>query len=390
MKVTKILSIIYLVLVFVFAMRQTAYSDKCTWKTYTPPDIIWAELCDSCLSLGHPYCKSSALTKLDLATGVYKLIGVFTKDEGGTEAVSFPANIAVLENDEPGLSYNIVSLSTMKVLGKITVDVQSWGEDLCQIRGESSALISPDGTRLAIPYIPNEQKDCTQAIAIFDLKTYKLINTLYNMALGEFSSDGKFLYAYSTPTKVQLPIGRNLYLIDTSTGKIVTQLDVTTLIVYPNLDKDYWIGRYAEDGKVIKIFQFKDVSTNGSPSFLYNMDTKAATPTIITVGYSCAGEGSWSQCLPHLSPGANWWIADNVQHNQITIYNVSTGSKVAGFMISLSTGKGAIISWANDHTFIYNTTQKLIYFDIKQNKIVKELPIIRPWEKKGWKPEVGK
>ena len=347
-------------------------------------------LCDSCPSLGHPYCKSSALTMLDLATGVYKLIGVFTKDEGGTEAVSFPANIAVLENDEPGLSYNIVSLSTMKVLGKITVDVQSWGEDLCQIRGESSALISPDGTRLAIPYIPNEQKDCTQAIAIFDLKTYKLVNTLYNISLGEFSSDSKFLYAYSTSRKVALPIGRNLYLIDTSTGKIVSQLDVTTLNVYPNLDKDYWIGRYAEDGKVIKIFQFKDVSTNGSPSFLYNMDTKAATPTITTIRYVCTGEGSWSQCLPHLSPGAAWWVAYNAQHNHIDIYAVSTGNKVAGFDISSPTGKGAIISWSDDHTFIYNTTQKLIYFDIKQNKIIKQIPIIRPWEKPGWKPEVGK
>ena len=91
------------------------------------------------------------------------------------------------------------------------------------------------------------------------------------------------------------------------------------------------------------------------------------------------------------------------------VYNVATGNKVAGMNISLPTyplgimgpykikdkevtsySTGAIISWANDHTFIYNTTQKLIYFDIKQNKIVKELSIIRPWEKPGWKPEVGK
>ena len=388
MKAKILLAIPYLIFASLFFMSQTTYSDECGWRGNIPVNTIWASVCDTCIG-AHGHCKSTALAELNINTGIYQIIQVFpNKNYGYGRPIDYPPTKIIIMNDEPGLNFDVVSLSTMKVFAKITVDVQSWGEDLCQIRGESSALISPDGTRVAIPYIPNEQKDCTQAIAIFDLKTYKLVNTLYNISLGEFSSDSKFLYAYSTSRKVALPIGRNLYLIDTSTGKIVSQLDVTTINVFPNLDKDYWIGRYAEDGKVIKIFQFKDVNTNGSPSFLYNMDTKAATPTITTIRYVCTGEGSWSQCLPHLSPSAAWWVAYNAQHNHIDIYAVSTGNKVAGFDISSPTGKGAIISWPDGHTFIYNTTQKLIYFDIKQNKIIKELLIIRPWEQKGWRPVV--
>jgi len=385
---SKMLLMSMLAFVFLFT-PQYANSNECKYGSLfnVKPQNLLDIIVKYCESDWNPTYDTWIIEKLDLSTGIYETVGVLhNAPKWYPEAVSFPANIAILDNDGQGLSFDVISLSTMKVIGKITVDVQSSGEDLCQIQGESSSLISPDGTRVAIPYIPNEQKDCTQAIAIYDLKTYKLINTLYNISLGKFSSDGKFLYAYSTPPKFPLPIGRNLYLINTSTGKIVSQLDITTINVYPDLEKDYWIGRYAENGKIVKIFQLKDVNANGSPLFLYNMETKATTPTITTDWYCEEGKPG----LPDLSPGAKWWIADNARHNHVDIYDVSTGNKVAGFNISDSTGKGAIISWANDHTFIYNTTQKLIYFDILKNKIIKELPIIRPWEKPGWKPEVGK
>ncbi len=83
-------------------------------------------------------------------------------------------------------------------------------------------------------------------------------------------------------------------------------------------------------------------------------------------------------CLPQLSPNKQWVVQDTVNHTHLDVYNVNTGEKVIGFTISSTTGKGAVLAWANDHTFIYNTTQQLIYFDIKQNKVIKQLPIIRP------------
>jgi len=364
------------------------------------------------------------IEKLDLSTGVYDTIVVLhNAPKWYPEAVSFPANIAIFDNNGAGLSFDVVSLSTMKVIGKITVDVQSSGDNLCQIQGESSALISPDGTRVAIPYIPNEQKDCTQAIAIYDLKTYKLINTLYNIKLDRFSSDGKFLYGAATP------IENYLYIINPSDGKILSKLDLHSIdpTIYRGAKgvSGWW---YVEDGKLIKIglqTNFKGnmpFSDRTSITFLYNPETKATTPTITTDWYWDVSEGRPG--LPDLSPGAKWWIVEPHEVvldstsaisasnclGKVDVYEVATGNKVAEMNITLpayplgvmgpystNNGKtvtqystGAIISWANDHTFIYNTTQKLIYFDILKNKIIKELPIIRPWEKKGWKPEVGK
>ncbi len=95
----------------------------------------------------------------------------------------------------------------------------------------------------------------------------------------------------------------------------------------------------------------------------------------------------------NLSPDNDYLTVDGqsftngtfVSLGQVNVYNTTTGNKVAGLTITQNTGKGAIISWPDDHTFIYNTTQKLIYFDIKQNKIIKQIPIIRPWEKPGWR-----
>ncbi len=328
------------------------------------------------------YATTWVFEKLNINTGGYDTIGVLHKaPKYYPEAVSFPANIAILDNNEPGLSFNVVSLSTMKIVGKITVDVQST-EDICQLLGETSPLISPDGSRIAVPYISDE-KNCTQAIGIFDGKTYKSIATLYNMSLGKFPSDGELLYTYSKT----MGITEYMYLINPSDGKVLKTIPLE------GIDKgeamvSKIIGDVKDDLMLISEQKKNSAGTVTSTIFSYNINTGIVSPKIIPGSYGVSAFGDNWKYIVFDALTVSSGVIKSV--GQVNVYEILTGNKVAGFNISSSTDKGAIISWPNDHTFIYNTTQQLIYFDINQNKVIKELPIIRPWEQKGWKPEVGK
>jgi len=355
MRTTKVLSILYLVLVFVFAMRQTAYSDECRWTGGTvSPNLIWGEPCYSCPSAGfNTYCKSTGLIRLDTTTGAYKVIGIFPKkcNKSSAEAVSFPANIAIMDNNGAGLSYNVVSLSTMKIVGKITVDV-SPGTNPDD--SEAYIIISPDGSRIFVEW--QDGKDYTPVTEVFDGRTYKKI-TKYSpsLVISSFSNDGKYAYLIGLKKDWNIPV------LDLST------MQMSKAIPLPDTMKGMIEGNQFESN--IVFYKYKP-----PVSYIYNIDTRALSVSIPT-HEDCDNS--------YLSPKASWLLCKG--KNQIDAYNTSTGKWAAMFT---TTGKGAIISWADDHTFIYNTTQKLIYFNILKNKIVKELPIIRPWKKKGWKPKV--
>jgi len=346
------------------------------------------------------------IEKLNLSTGVYETVGVLhNPPRFGIEAVSFPANIAILDNDGPGLSFDVVSLFTMKVIGKITVDV-SPGTDMDAF--PPTLKVSPDGSRI---YVNGE---------IFDGHTYKVINK--NTQFYEnftFSPDSKLIYHIDYIDVANNKTIPQIDVFDAYTGNIVSKIDSRKFLnAYPTLPIDL-SNKHPNPGypfieKVVN-GEFVPVVVHTPPNFIgymYDIKTEAVSPTVTVLGYS-----------PMLSDNGKWWIVEPHEVvldrtsaisainylGKVDVYEVATGNKVAEMNITLpayplgvmgpysTNGKtvtqystGAIISWANDHTFIYNTTQKLIYFDIKQNKIIKELPIIRPWEKPGWKPEVGK
>ncbi len=94
-----------------------------------------------------------------------------------------------------------------------------------------------------------------------------------------------------------------------------------------------------------------------------------------------------------LSPNKLWWVCESISYKDIKVdgkvigqgeiynietYNAISGNKVAGFTISSTASRGTIISWPDNYTFVYKTTQKLIYFNIDKNEILKEVFIARP------------
>ena len=206
---------------------------------------------------------------------------------------------------------------------------------------------------------------------IFNGKTYKSISKIngvgyfLNRKSISFSHDGKILYgAY----------GLTIDVIDPSSGKIIKS-------VLPNVIN--------KPGNMFLSYSHAIYILKDNVAYIYNISTGGLSPSIAT---------NTTQAKFNLSPDNKYLTVDAqtlsnyvvVSLGQVNVYDTSTGNKIAGLTITPNTGKGAIISWSDDHTFIYNTTQQLIYFDIKQNKIIKQIPIIRPWEKPGWKPEVGK
>ena len=345
-----------------YADNTTGEQNECSYSNIfsgiKAKDLIEiiAKYCDRWT--GEPW----VFEKLDINTGVYETVGVLhNAPKWYPEAVSFPANIAILDNDGPGLSFDVVSLSTMKVIGKITVDV-SPGTDL--VDTGAYIIISPDGSRIFVNW--NDGPNDTLVTEVFDGNTYKKI-IKYSSALiiGGFSNDGRYAYLINS---VYSGIEWKISVLELST------MQITKVIQLPDSIKWYLIGNTLQefghqfDSNIA--FHKKQVS------YVYNINNGALSVSIPTRG-DCDNS--------FLSPKATWLLCAG--KSQVDAYNISTGNWAAVFT---TTTEGAIISWANDHTFIYNTTQKLIYFDIKQNKIIKELPIIRPWEKKGWKPEVGK
>jgi len=337
-------------------------------------------------------------TKLNVTTGAYEIIGkgylperMYGNKCGYPEAFDITNMKAYV-----GCGYSIpaITLSTGQVAGILKLNISP---DANMDEFQAEPFISPDGSVIYISYI-----DDTLTTMAFNAVMYTSITTTteYNLSEGaSFSKDSKYLYTNSIDAT-------KLVKVNAYTGAIIKRTAPLNTIISGNVVR---AKLFHDSHAVLAILGYKDVYV-----YVYDIDTGGLSPSMpagYTYTYNLSPDDTYLTIEPYeLVKDHTGAVVEKNYPGIVNIYNVATGRKVAGMNISLPTypvvgglggyninGKaltnystGAIISWANDHTFIYNTTQKLIYFDILKNKIIKELPIIRPWEKPGWKPEVGK
>ena len=375
-KTIMVLGVFILLSKYAYPMCTCTPEDE--WSIITPLSSF-VELSNGCNCKG---CKAPCyhlVEKLNLNSGIYETVGQYPWNLGYSIAYNLSHNRIFTNETINPTTFHAISISDMKVAGTFTLDISSSGENVCQLEGEPF-LIDPNGSRIAVSNISDE-KNCTQAIEIFDLNTYKPVNTLYNMSLDEFSSDGKLLYTYSKT----MGITKYIYLINPSNGSTLKTISLKEIDKGVKLVSKV-VGDVNGDLVLISEQKRDSAGTVTSTIFSYNIDTGIVSPKIVPGSYGASEFGDNGKYI--VFDALTVSNAAIVSRGWVHVYDTSTGNKIAGLTITQNTGKGAIISWPDDHTFIYNTTQKLIYFDIKQNKIIKELPIIRPWEQKGWKPEV--
>ena len=334
------------------------------------------------------------IEKLDPTTGIFNTISILKGCWKYAYAPQFDlTNMLMLATEKYTPTIDVISLTTGKVAGTFTLDVPATDMNAFQ----PELFVSPDGSVIYISYI-----DDTLTTMAFNSVMYTPITTTteYNLSEGAaFSKDSKYLYTNSIDAT-------RLVKVNTYTGAIIKRTAPLNTIINSNVVR---AKLFHDSHAVLAILGYKDVYV-----YVYDIDTGGLSPSMpagYTYTYNLSPDDTYLAIEPYE------WVKDRagggVEKNYpgiVNVYNVSTGQKSAGMNISLPTypvggglggynidGKavtsystGAIISWLDDHTFIYNTTQKLIYFDIKQNKIIKQIPIIRPWEKPGWKPEVRK
>ncbi len=343
----KTIKIIVLVFILIFSSKELVYGEECKYGSIFSTEIYnWAVISKYCNGLNTAWREYPwVFEELDVNTGTYNTIGFFDPSncDINTRPVIDLQNKIAFFFSRDSFNINIVSISNGKILGQLKPDIST---DINSIR---NWMINPDGSRLLIAW--ENGKDLTPTIEIFDTKTYKLTNKLTTIPINGLinaglSNDGGSLYETD-------------WLINQSTGNWIS------LKIW---NKVHCEGNIEFNNKVLA----------------YNLQTGKK---FITTLSALPEQRNY---LPGLSPTNEWLVRDSCKVNSLDIYNVNTEKKVTGLTISSSTNKGSVLSWPNDHTFIYNTTQQLIYFDIKQNKVIKELPIVRPWEQVGWKPEVGK
>ena len=307
-----------------------------------------------------------AVEKLNLNNGIYETVGQYPDNLGFSIAYDLSHN-RVFTNETINLTtFYAISVSDMKVAATFTVDV-SPGTDMNLF--QPNLTVSPDGSRIVICWEDGE--NYANICEIFNGNTFKSIIKItgigdqWNNKSISFSRDSKFIYGAS---------GLTVDTIDPSTGNIIKS-------ILPHVIN--------KSGSIFLSHSHAIYSLKNNVAYVYNIQTGGLSPSIPTNTYY--GNFNLSPDNAYLTvDGQSFTNGAFVSLGQVNVFNTSTGNKVAGLTITQNTGKGAIISWPDDHTFIYNTTQKLIYFDIKQNKITKQIPIIRPWEQKGWKPQVGK
>jgi len=335
--------------IFVYGANLSSYLvmwwfPNSQFSTLTPTK----EMCQNC----NP--DTWIIEKLDLGIGVFNTVSILKGCAKYAFAPQFDlTHMLMFATEKYNYTIDVVSLSTGTVAGTFTLDV-SPGTDVDAFQPE--LIVSPDGSRIFVSW--EDGPDYTYVTEVFDGKTYrKIVKYASSLAISSFSNDGKYAYLIGLKKDWNVPV-----------------LDLSTMQMLKAIPLPDTVRGMIEGNQFASNIVF--YKYNPTVSYMYNIDTGALSVSIPT------HEGCDNSFL---SPKATWLLCAG--KSQVDAYNISTGNWAAVFT---TTTEGAIISWANDHTFIYNTTQKLIYFDIKQNKIIKELPIIRPWEKPGWKPEVGK
>ncbi len=337
-------------------------------------------------------------TKLNVNTGVYEIIGkAYLPERIYGNKCGYPAEFDISHMKAyVGCRFSItaINLNTGQVIGTLQLNI-SPDADMNVFQPE--LFVSPDGAVIYVSYT-----DDGPYVDVFNGVMYTHITTTteYNLSEGaSFAKDSKYLYTNSIDAT-------KLVKVDAYTGAVIKRTAPLNTIISSNVVR---AKLFHDSHAVLAILGYKDVYV-----YVYDIDTGGLSPSM-PAGYTYTYNLSPDDTYLTIEPYA--WVKDHTgagaEKNYtgiVNIYNVATGQKVAGMNISLPTypivmglggyninGKavtsystGAIISWPNDHTFIYNTTQKLIYFDIKQNKVIKQLPIVRPWEQAGWKPEVVK
>ena len=366
------MKIVFKILVFVtfivtpisvYSAQNPSYSmmwwfPNSEFATLTPSkELLW--------HVGNSNPDTWLIEKLNPTTGIFNTVSILKGCWKYAYAPQFDlTNMLMLATEKYSPTIDVISLTTGKVAGTFTVDV-SPGTDMDVF--QPNLAVSPDGSRIVICWEDGEDYD--NVCEIFNGNTFKSIIKItgigdqWNNQSISFSRDSKFIYAAS---------GLTVDTIDPSTGNIIKS-------VLPNVIN--------KPGSIFLFHSHAIYSLKDNVAYVYNIRTGGLSPSIPTNTYY--GNFNLSPDNDYLTvDGQSFTNGTFVSLGQVNVYNTTTGNKVAGLTITQNTGKGAIVSWPDDHTFIYNTTQQLIYFDIKQNKIIKQIPIIRPWEQKGWMPEV--
>lgn len=345
---TIIITILLSQSIYVYGTEIINYSPEFVWLPHSQFVILSKDV-----AINNYTPDTWIIEELNPATGIFNTVSIVNGCAKYAFAPQFDlTNMLMFATEKYTPTIDVIFLTTGKVAGTFTVDV-SPGTDMDDFIGDLRMLISPDGSRI---FVNNGD--------VFDGKTYKKITQLSpprlpmggNIQWDNFSEDNKYAYLIGTRKDWSISV------MDLSTLQIIKTIKMPDSTKGMTLIELY-------GSNVIFSKQKEHVS------YVWNIRTGALSASIPTN----------EDCDPSvLSPKASWLLCS--EKYKIDAYEISSGNWAAAF--TEVTKPGAIISWPDDHTFIYNTTQQLIYFDIKQNKIIKQIPIIRPWEKPGWKPEI--
>ncbi len=373
MKLSKILFLILIMLLGV----KSGYTADCS--KYQACDIRIRDF----IPVGHnmvtmhgmKYCDDLTIMRLDLTTGSFnETLGVL---DGGCSVYWVVgadwARDRVFFNIWKGNDIYAVTLKTGKVIGVL--------KDITEL---DNIIISPDG---AVIYVQTGD----YWTKIYNGATYNMITTTAQYRIessflgytGVFTKDSKYLYAMA-------PNYNGIVKVDTHTGNVLK-----TMNTIPFEGKDASFNLFdltvSNDPATIDTVYavvtkfYRPIRTAPYEVYVYNTYTGGLSVSI-PVGGSLRAQFKFS-------PDNKYLLATLYNSpyytGEVDVYSIATGKLTAKMVTGTVTQiypSSSIIAWSNDNTFIYNTGQKLIYFDILQNKIVKELSIIKPWEKPCWKP----
>ncbi len=330
---------------------------------------------------GMEYCDDWTIMKLNLTTGIFsQALGVFNSYcsiYGAIIKADWEHNIMFVNSKLVNNDVYVVSLKTGKVMG-VLKNVISVGFYINKI------IVSPDG---AVIYVQTDNDDTGgYDTKIYNGTTYSMITTTtqyqlqsaFMESIGVFTKDSKYLYAVA-------PDYKGIVEVDAHTGNVLKTINT---IPFEGIAAsfDLYYLTVSDDPAVIDNGYAVVRLNNQLPYYVYNISNEGVSMSI-SVNLPLPRQFKFSSDNKNLLVA--FYNNTNIYTGEVDVYSIATG-KLVDKLVTGTTSQifpsSSIISWANDYIFIYNTGQKLIYFNIIQNKIVKELPIIKPWETPCWKP----